>query len=136
MANFGSRRRPFGGRRRRSSGSGRSASGGPSPKSRKFPSEKRRSNRNSSKKSGVVAYSIYNSGGKRTYVGTTNNPERRAGEHRKTGKLARGGKLVVESKRMPRQAAERLEAKKIRGYKQRVGRLPKDNKTSDGQYHS
>lgn len=89
----------------------------------------------SSSQKGVVAYSIYNSRGKRTYVGTTADPERRAEQHAKAGKLRRGGKLVVESKRMPRRDAERLEAKKIEGYRRRTGRLPRDNKTSDGRYH-
>ena len=95
---------------------------------------KKRGARNSCQK-GVVAYSVYNSRGKRTYVGTTANPERRAAQHAKLGKLRRGGKFVVESKRVSRTGAERLEAKKIEGYRRRTGRLPKDNKTSDGQYH-
>ena len=80
-------------------------------------------------------YSIYDSKGIRTYVGSTNNPERRADQHRKSGKLAKGGKLAVESKPISRKAAERLEAKKIQGYKRRTGRLPEHNKTADGRYH-
>ena len=109
-------------------------SGSRSSVSSKGSVNKNRGARNSSRK-GVVTYSIYNSRGKRTYVGTTANPERRAAQHAKLGKLRRGGKFVVESKRVSRTGAERLEAKKIEGYRRRTGRLPKDNKTSDGQYH-
>ena len=97
-----------------------------------------RANGNANRKSsreGVVVYSTYDSKGKRMYVGSTNDPKRRATQHIRTGKLAKGGKLVVEPKRMSRKAAERLEAKKIRGYKRRTGRLPEYNKTADGQYH-
>ena len=84
---------------------------------------------------GVVAYSIYNSRGRRTYVGTSNNPARRAAQHAKSGRLKRGGALVVESNPMSRSAAERLEAKKIQGYRSKTGRLPRHNKTPDGQFH-
>ena len=136
MRRFGSGRRSWSSRGRRNSAGGRRLSSGHSPKSRETSSGKSRSKRSSSKQGNVVAYSIYSSRGKRTYVGTTNDPDRRAGEHENAGKLKRGGRLVVESKRMSRKAAEQLEAKKIRGYKRRMGRLPKDNKTSDGQYHS
>lgn len=83
---------------------------------------------------GVRVYSLYDSNGKRTYVGSTNNPTRRASEHAKSGKLAKGGKLKVESKSMSRQAAQRLEARKIQGYQQRTGSLPKFNRTANGQY--
>ena len=96
------------------------------------------SNSNSESKSPkdrVQAYSLYDSNGKRTYVGITNNPRRRASEHAKSGKLERDGKMVLESKPIPRKAGERLEAKKVQGYKRRTGKLPKHNKTGDGQYH-
>ena len=43
-----------------------------------------------------------------------------------------GGMLVVGSGPMPRRYAERLEAKKIKGHGRRTGRLPRDNKTSEG----
>ena len=83
---------------------------------------------------GVKVYSLYDSKGKRTYVGSTNNPARRASEHAKSGKLAKDGKLKVESKSLSRQAAQRLEAKKIQGYRHRTGSLPKFNRTANGQY--
>ena len=82
----------------------------------------------------VVAYSLYDAKGKRTYIGSTNNPERRRTEHAKSGKLKKGGSLVVESPPMSRPAAQRLEAKKLGGYQRRTGRLPKGNKTPDGQF--
>ena len=107
--------------------SGRGSSGGGS---------RRGATRSSGSKSsrGVRVYSLYDSSGKRTYVGSTNNPARRTSEHAKSGKLAKGGKLKVESKPLSRQAAQRLEAKKIQGYRQRTGSLPKYNRTADGQY--
>lgn len=139
MARFGLRSGSSkgGSRGSRSSGGRRSVrkkNGSRSSVPRKGSVNRNRGARNSSQK-GVVTYSVYNSRGKRTYVGTTANPERRAAQHAKLGKLRRGGKFVVESKRVSRTGAERLEAKKIEGYRRRTGRLPKDNKTSDGQYH-
>ena len=99
---------------------------------------KTNSSNKSSTKSGsskkVVAYSLYDSKGKRTYIGSTNNPSRRAAEHAKSGKLKKGGELVVESSRMSRSAAQRLETKKLAGYKNRTGKLPRGNKTPDGQF--
>ena len=83
----------------------------------------------------AVVYSIYDSKGKRTYVGTTNNPGRRASQHARAGKLTRGGEMVVESGRMSRKSAEKLEARKIQVHQRWTGRLPRHNKTSDGQYH-
>ena len=114
----------------RSRSAGRSSRRGASSGSSK--SSKSRTGK--SPQSKAVVYSIYNSRGKRTYVGMTNNPGRRAAQHARSGKLTGGGELVVESGRMPRRSAERLEAKKIQGYRSRTGQLPKHNKTSDGQY--
>ena len=88
----------------RSSGGRRSVgtrNSGRSSVASKIPVNKSRGARSSSQK-GVVAYSIYNSKGKRTYVGTTANPKRRAARHSQSGKLTRGGKLLVELNRMPR----------------------------------
>ena len=83
----------------------------------------------------MVAYSIYNSRGKRIYVGSTSNPGRRTAQHARDGRLTRGGELVVESGPMSRGAAQQLEARKIQGYRRRTGKLPSHNRTSDGQYH-
>ena len=114
-------------------GSFRSGSRGNRSSSGRRSAGKRKGNRSSAKskgarkasQKGVVAYSIYNSRGKRTYVGTTADPERRAAQHAKAGKLRRGGELVVESKRMPRREAERLEAKKIDGIQEKDGAAAK-----------
>ncbi|MCE2458937.1 MAG: GIY-YIG nuclease family protein [Dehalococcoidia bacterium] len=123
----------FGGRR---SFGGRSRTGGRSSgRSRSRSRSARRAGSSRSSARGVVAYSIYNSSGKRTYIGSTNNPERRAAEHTRDGRLTRGGELVVESRPMSREAAQRLEAKKIQGYRRRTGKLPRLNRTSDGQHH-
>jgi predicted GIY-YIG superfamily endonuclease len=101
---------------------------------RSGPATGRGDSRNSGTSKNVVAYSVYDSNGKRTYIGSTNNPGRRASEHAKSGKLKRGGSLVVESGPMTRGAAQRLETKKLAGYRSRTGRLPKGNKAPDGQF--
>ena len=135
MARFGFRGGGFKGSRSSGGGSRSAArrSGGSASSPGRRSSNRDQSGGKSSQE-GVVAYSIYNSRGKRTYVGSTNNPERRATQHAKSGKLTRGSKLVVESKSMSRSAAQRLEAKKIQGYRSRTGQLPRHNRTSDGQY--
>ena len=134
MARRGFRRGGFGGRRS-FSGRSRGVFGGGRGRSmpRSNGSPRTRSTKTGQRR--VFTYSLYNSRGKRTYVGSTNNPERRAAQHVRSGKLKRGGKLVVESEPMSRNTAERLEAKKIAGYRRRTGRLPAHNKTSDGRYH-
>ena len=86
------------------------------------------------RKNQAVVYSIYDSRGKRTYIGSTNNPRRRAAQHARSRKLPRGSKLVVESAPMPRKSAQRLESQKLRGYRRRMHRLPRHNQTADGQY--
>ena len=121
------RRRSFGGRSR--------AAGRNSGRFRSSSRSARRPGSSRSARSGLVAYSIYNSRGKRIYVGSTNNPGRRASQHARDGKLPRGGELVVESRPMSRDAAQQLEARKIQGYQSRTGGLPRHNRTSDGQYH-
>ena len=128
MARFGFR----GGFKGGTSRSGRASIGRGSSRPISRGGGKRSTSSKSSKS--VKVYSLYDSKGKRTYVGSTNNPARRASEHAKSGKLTKGGKLKVESKTMSRQAAQRLEASKIQGYRQRTGSLPKYNRTADGQY--
>ena len=83
----------------------------------------------------AVQYSIKDRRGKTKYIGTTNNPTRRAAEHRKTGKLARGDKLAVETRAVQRKSAERVEAAKLASHRRRHGRNPKHNTTNDGKYH-
>lgn len=132
MARFGFNGGFKGGFRGGTSRSGRPSSGKGASRGGSQNGGTRSSGNKSSK--GVRVYSLYDSKGKRTYVGSTNNPARRASEHAKTGKLPKGGKLKVESKSMSRQAAQRLEARKIQGYRQRTGSLPKFNRTANGQY--
>lgn len=132
--------RGYGSSRGRSTGGKQNTSRNSVPKSapqrgpQSGPSGGRSAGRKGATAKNVVTYSLYDSRGKRTYVGSTNNPERRATEHRAAGKLQRGGSLVVESPRMSRAAAQRLETKKLNGYRSRTGRLPKGNKTPDGQF--
>jgi len=83
----------------------------------------------------TVQYSIKDQRGNTKYIGTTNNPARRATEHRESGKLGKQDKLVVETKPIPRTSAERVEAAKLRSHRQNNGRNPKHNVTSDGKFH-
>ena len=125
-----------GGSGARRSFSGRSrAAGRSSGRSRSTSRSARRSGSSRSSAGGVGAYSIYDSSGKRTYIGSTNNPERRAAEHARHGRLTRGGEMVVESRPMSRDAARRLVAKKVQGYRRRTRKLPRLNRTSDGHHH-
>ena len=82
-----------------------------------------------------IQYAIEDSKGRPNYYGTTNNPSRRAAEHKKTGKLGRGDKLVVQTRAISRKSAERVEAAKLRSHRRQHGRNPKHNTTSDGQFH-
>ncbi len=82
-----------------------------------------------------IQYSIKNSKGDTKYIGTTNNPSRRADEHRKAGKLGRGDKLVVETRAISRESAERVEKAKLASFRKQRGRNPKHNKTNDGRWH-
>lgn len=83
----------------------------------------------------VVQYSIKNPKGATTYVGSTNNPTRRAGEHRDSGKLGTGDKLVVETKAISRRSAEKVEATKLGSHRRSQGSNPKHNVTNDGKFH-
>ena len=83
----------------------------------------------------TVQYSIKDQKGNTKYIGTTNNPTRRAEEHRESGKLGRKDKLVVETKPIPRTASERVEAAKLGSHRQTHGRNPKHNATEDGKFH-
>ena len=85
--------------------------------------------------SGVVQYSIKSSKGSTKYIGTTNNPRRRAAEHIKSGKLRRGDKLVVETRAVSRKSAESVEAGKLRTHRRQHGQNPKHNATNDGRFH-
>ena len=75
-------------------------------------------------------YTLRGRNGRINYVGTTNNPSRRAGEHKADGK---SGRMQTETKPTSRGAAERWEANRLQTYRDNHGgRNPKHNKTKDG----
>ena len=70
-------------------------------------------------------------GGKVVYKGTTNDPERREGEHRRARKDF--DKIVPTSRRMTRDGAKEREAKNLEAYRRsHGGRNPRYNKDKDG----
>ena len=82
-----------------------------------------------------VQYSITSSRGRTKYLGVTNNPSRRAGEHRESGKLARGDRFRVETRPVSRAKAERVESAKLASYRSsHRGRNPQHNTTRSGQF--
>ena len=60
----------------------------------------------------AVQYAIKDSNGTTKYIGTTNNPRRRAAQHKESGKVQAGDRLVVETRAVTRQQAERQESSK------------------------
>ncbi|MDE0498833.1 MAG: hypothetical protein OXH86_15900 [Acidimicrobiaceae bacterium] len=65
-----------------------------------------------------------------TYVGVTNNPRRRAAEHRRSGKR---GSMRVETDRRAAGSARSWEARRLAGIRRRNrGRNPPHNKTRTG----
>ena len=83
----------------------------------------------------VVQYSIKDAQNNTKYVGTTNNPRRRAAQHKESGKVQAGDRLVVETRGVSRQQAEGQEGSKLETYRWTHGRNPEHNKTPDGKYH-
>ena len=83
----------------------------------------------------TVQYALVNGKGATKYIGTTNNPSRRAAEHRKTGKLGNGDKLVVQTRAVSRESSERVETAKLASHRLQHGGNPKHNTTNDGKYH-
>ncbi len=78
----------------------------------------------------VRGYTIRGKYGKINYVGTTNNPGRRAAEHKSEGKP---GQLKTETPSMSRKAAEQWEAKKLGTYRSsHGGKNPTHNRTKRG----
>ena len=114
------------------SSGGRSQSRGPSSSSGRSGSQKPTGQVRNGK---AVQYSIKSKDGQTKYTGSTNNPTRRAAEHRKTGKLQSGEKLEVQSRPISRQKAEQLEAGRLKGHRQEHGSNPPRNTTGDGKYH-
>ena len=83
----------------------------------------------------VVQYSIKDRKGGTKYIGSTNNPTRRATEHRQSGKFGRNDKLVVETRPVSRTSAEKIEKAKLHSHRQQHGKNPRHNTTNDGQFH-
>ena len=79
-------------------------------------------------------YTIRGRGGRVKYVGVTNNPRRRAAEHRRSGKR---GRLQVETGGMSRRKARRWEGAKLSRFRRsNRGRNPTYNKTRTGDWKS
>ena len=69
--------------------------------------------------------------GRRTvYIGSTNDPERREGQHRDEGK--RFMRMEIASRRMTEDGAKKKEAEQLKNFRSNHGRNPKYNKDSDG----
>ena len=82
-----------------------------------------------------VQYSITSSRGRKKYYGVTNNPSRRAREHRESGKFAPGDRFRVETRAVSRKKAERVESAKLASYRgSHRGRNPRHNATRSGQF--
>ena len=81
-----------------------------------------------------TGYTIRGRGGRVKYVGITNNPRRRAAQHRRSGKR---GQLRVETGGMSRGKARRWEGAKLARFrKSNRGRNPTYNKTRSGGWKS
>ena len=79
---------------------------------------------------GVRGYTLRGKFGKINYVGTTNNPARRAGEHMSEGKP---GRLRTETRSMSRRAAKRWESGRLKTYRSNHGgKNPPHNRTRGG----
>ena len=82
-----------------------------------------------------MQYAIKDSDGNTKYLGTTNNPRRRAAEHRDTGKLGAGDKMEVQTRAVSRGAAESVERGRLASHRNRHGGNPEHNATNDGKFH-
>ena len=81
-----------------------------------------------------VQYAIKSPRGSAKYFGTTNNPSRRASEHRASGKMGRGDRLVVQTRAISSKSAERVERSKLFSFRKRHGHNPKHNVSKDGKW--
>ena len=120
--------RPGGGSR---SGRGSRSGGARAPRS----SSRQQSPKGQIKDGRVVQYAVKGKNGQTRYIGTTNNPRRRAAQHRESGKIGPNDNLEVQSKAISRGKAERLESGRLKGHRQEHGSNPQHNTTKDGQYH-
>ena len=78
----------------------------------------------------TLGYILRGRYGRINYVGVTNNPERRANEHKQAGKQ---GILKVETGPMLPTSAKRWEARRLETYRRNhSGRNPRHNRTRSG----
>lgn len=78
----------------------------------------------------VFGYKLKSRWGRTTYIGITNNPRRRAAQHRRSGKQ---GRLTVSTRKMTRSQARRWEAAALSNHRRsNRGRNPRYNKTRTG----
>lgn len=77
----------------------------------------------------TVTYEL-KQGNKVVYVGTTNDPERRAKEHESMGK--KFSKMTITSPKLTQGSARKREAERLATYRKNQGKNPKYNKDSDG----
>ncbi|MFD2177757.1 MULTISPECIES: GIY-YIG nuclease family protein [Veronia] len=82
------------------------------------------------KKRDTVTYEL-KKGNKVVYVGTTNNPDRRAKEHKSDGKDF--SKMEITSRKMTEDGAMKKEADRLKTYrKNHKNKNPQYNKDNDG----
>ena len=88
-----------------------------------------------SKRSSVYGYTLRGKYGRIDYVGVTNDPERRAREHRKSGKR---GTLKIETRPMSKQkTARRWEGNRLSTYRRNhAGWNPRYNRTRSGGWRA
>ena len=98
-------------------------------------SRRSRSRRRAAGKGDAVrGYTLRDRKGRIKYVGVSNDPRRRAAEHKRDGKH---GKLKVETRSMPRSFARYWEKRKLAHHrKTHRGRNPVHNKTRSGGWKS
>ena len=82
------------------------------------------------KKQDTQTYALYD-GRKKVYIGTSDDLERRAEEHRQEGK--RFTRIEPTSRRMTEEGARQKETEQLKAYREGHGaRNPRHNKDSDG----
>ena len=78
----------------------------------------------------VRGYTLRGKNGRIGYVGVTNNPDRRAAEHKQDGKR---GNLQVETRSMSREVARSWESQRLAAYRRsHGGKNPPQNQTRSG----
>ena len=78
----------------------------------------------------VRGYTLRGRNGRINYVGVSNNPTRRAAEHKQDGKR---GSMKVETRAMSREAAQRWESRRLNTFRRNHrGKNPPFNRTRGG----